>query len=158
MPPGSDDGAEPGARHLTGDLTGFAATAVAIGGRGVLIQGPSGVGKSETALLLIDRGARLISDDRVALRRQGARLLAAPAPNIAGQIEVRNLGILGIDPLAECPVALLVMLTPDAPRWIEQPGSSMIGGVAIPHVALWPGTPALAIKIELALQRYGLQV
>ncbi|MFM5886059.1 MAG: HPr kinase/phosphorylase, partial [Novosphingobium sp.] len=43
------------------------ATAVAIGGRGVLIEGAPGSGKSSLALALIDRGAALIGDDGVAL-------------------------------------------------------------------------------------------
>ena len=66
------------------------ATAVAIGGVAVLIEGPSGSGKSDLALRLIDRGAVLISDDQTLLIRAGSRLLARPPQTIAGKLEVRG--------------------------------------------------------------------
>ena len=49
----------------------FQASAVAINGRALLIEGEPGAGKSSLALALIDRGAQLIGDDGVALRRVG---------------------------------------------------------------------------------------
>ena len=60
------------------------ASTVAIGGKAVLIGGPSGSGKSDLALRLIDRGAVLISDDYTIVRRTDAGLVAnAPATIIA---------------------------------------------------------------------------
>ena len=70
------------------------ATCVAVHGRAVLIEGPSGSGKSALALALIDRGAVLIGDDGVTLEQRGNALLASPPPRIAGLLEVRNLGLL----------------------------------------------------------------
>ena len=56
------------------------ATTVAIDGAAVLLLGPSGSGKSDLALRLIDRGATLVSDDYTVLTAQDGRLLAtAPA-------------------------------------------------------------------------------
>ncbi len=79
------------------------ATSVEMAGRGVLIRGASGSGKSSLALELMSRGATLVSDDRtiVTLRSDGLQL-SAPA-SIAGRIEARGLGILR----ARCTTAML---------------------------------------------------
>ena len=69
------------------------ASAVAIGGRGLLLEGPPGSGKSSLALALIDRGARLIGDDGLRLVRRGKDVMAEPPPNIAGKLEIRGVGI-----------------------------------------------------------------
>ena len=47
------------------------ASTVATGGRAVLLSGPSGSGKSDLALRLIDRGFTLVSDDQTIVRREG---------------------------------------------------------------------------------------
>ena len=141
---------------MTGDdNTIYHATGVAIHGHAVLITGASGVGKSELALMLMDRGAVLISDDQVLLEKIDDRLFAAPAPHIAGRIEVRNLGILTRPYVSHVPVALHIALRANAPRWIDKAERATICGVSLPTVTLFPATPALAVKVELALQAYG---
>lgn len=135
----------------------YPASCVSIGEAAILITGESGIGKSELALALIDRGARLISDDQVSLRLEGERLVASPAQNIAGQIEVRNLGLMPMLVGSPCPVALLIELSRSAPRWIEHCQRRAILGVAIPHILLTPDSAVLAIKAEMALQAYGLK-
>ncbi len=68
---------------------------VEVYGEGVLILGDSGVGKSETALELINRGHRLIADDAVEIRRVSNRTLVGSAPdNIRHFIELRGVGVL----------------------------------------------------------------
>lgn len=130
---------------------------VALGDRAILIEGPSGSGKSSLALALIDRGAVLVGDDGVATEYVDGALLASPPPNIAGLIEVRNLGVLHYPTAARVRVALVLRLDPVAPRFINEPGAVERGGVTLPFVALWPGGEVLALKAELALQRYGLR-
>ncbi|MGH6787600.1 MAG: HPr kinase/phosphorylase [Novosphingobium sp.] len=132
------------------------ATCVAVRGRGVLIEGPPGSGKSSLALALIDRGAELVGDDGVLLEAKASRLLASPHPNIAGLLEVRNVGLLPFTPLARCPVVLVIALDSSAPRHIDTPEQAERGGIALPLVRLWPDTPVLALRVELALARYGL--
>tara|TARA_B110000908_G_scaffold137271_1_gene162849 strand:+ start:248 stop:679 length:432 start_codon:yes stop_codon:yes gene_type:complete len=72
------------------------ATCVSIAGRGVLIMGPSGSGKSSLALQLIALGAALISDDRTVVRFEDSTLIAAPPAAIAGMIEARGVGIISV--------------------------------------------------------------
>ena len=64
------------------------ASAVAFEGRAVLITGPSGSGKSDLALRLLDRGFRLVSDDQPVVKLDGERLVASAPPTIAGKLEV----------------------------------------------------------------------
>lgn len=131
------------------------ATCVALGGYAVLIEGASGLGKSSLALQLIDRGAMLIGDDGVILRRGDDRLIAAPHPHTRGLLEVRNLGLIEF-PVCDCaPVALLIRLDKDAPRFIEQAECIQICGVNVPMIRLWPKNPVNALKAELALRQFG---
>ena len=132
------------------------ATCVAIGGRGVLIEGPPGSGKSSLALALIDRSAQLVGDDGVALEVRDGHLLAAAPPNIAGLIEVRNVGLIRMPVAAPVRIALILALDPAAPRFIEQAERAGRGGVLLPLVRLWPDTPVLHLRAELALQHHGL--
>ena len=131
------------------------ATAVAIGGRAVLIEGPPGIGKTSLALALIDRGAALIGDDGVTFAHRDGRLFASPPPNTAGLIEVRNLGLLPWPTVSDVPVALILRLDPDAPRFIEAAEQAELAGVTLPLIRLWPGGAVLALKAELALERFG---
>jgi serine kinase of HPr protein (carbohydrate metabolism regulator) len=131
------------------------ATCVAIQGRGLLIEGPSGAGKSGLALALIDRGAALVGDDGVALERRGDALWALPPPNTRDLVEVRNLGLLRF-PAVEAPVALRLVLDPDAPRFIEAADTCEIEGAPIPSLAFDPRIAPAAFRAELALATYGL--
>lgn len=68
---------------------------VEVYGEGILLLGESGVGKSETAIELINRGHRLIADDAVEIRRVSNKSLVGTAPdNIRHFIELRGIGII----------------------------------------------------------------
>lgn len=124
------------------------ATAVAVAGRGLLIRGPSGSGKSALALQMIGQGAALIADDRTRLTRTGSQVTLSCPPELVGLVEARFLGILRITPAPPAPLALVVDLgAPEAvrfpePREIDLLGLTfpLVGGVAAAHLA-----PALAL-------------
>jgi len=132
------------------------ATGVAVNGRGVLIEGPPGAGKTSLALALMDRGAVLIGDDGVAIEAVGGRLLVSPPPATRGLIEVRNVGILTRATVSRVPVSLVIRLDPDALRHVETAETCAIAGATIPLIRLWPDSPVLALRAELALERHGL--
>ena len=134
------------------------ASCVAIGGRGVLLAGHSGSGKSDLALRLIDRGARLVSDDYTVVRREGSALVASAPPTIAGRIEVRGVGIVDLPHDREARVALLVDLDLEAERMPAQDTTRSLAGVEIPLIALPPRDASAPIKVELALARFGRPV
>ena len=69
---------------------------VDIYGIGVLIKGESSIGKSETALELIQRGHRLVADDAVEIKKLDDSLLVGQAPEVLRHfMEIRGLGIIG---------------------------------------------------------------
>lgn len=130
------------------------ATCVAIGGRGVLIEGEPGSGKSSLALALIDRGAVLVGDDGVLLEQRGSRLWALPPPNIAGLLEVRNVGLVQMR-AEPAPIALRLRLDRAAPRLPDAAEPTLLAGFAVPTLALLPESPVLALRAEHALALHG---
>ena len=126
-------------------------TCVGIGGRGVLIAGPSGSGKSDLALRLIDRGAVLVADDQVRLTAMDGRLLATVPDTIAGKIEARGIGIVEMAHQSPMPVWLLVDLVGAVERMPERVTRELLG-VRIPAVALNPFEASAPVKVGLALK------
>lgn len=131
-------------------MTRVHATCVAIGGRGVLITGPSGSGKSDLALRLLDRGALLVSDDYTDLAAIDGALLATAPARIAGRIEVRGIGIVTRATVASAPIALCVEA--GAPERMPLPKSCDMAGVVIPMIRLSLLEPSAPLKVELALE------
>ena len=131
------------------------ATSVAIHGRAVLLCGPSGSGKSDLALRLIDRGAKLVSDDYTLVKRMDGLLVATAPHTIAGRMEVRGLGIIDLPHMAEAPVALLIDLQDRVERMPMEAASRPVAGVHVPVAKLAPFEISAAIKVELALKALG---
>ncbi|WP_337997482.1 hypothetical protein [Oleispirillum naphthae] len=134
------------------------ASTVAIGGLAVLISGPPGCGKSDLALRLIDRGARLVADDQTEVDLCADGTLAARAPaTIAGNIEVRGLGLVSVPgaaaPEETFPVALAVSVetSTSAVERLPEPETAEILGAAVPVVAVFGFAASAAVVVETAL-------
>lgn len=127
-------------------------TSVYLAGHGVLLRGPSGSGKSDLALRLIDGGARLIADDYTALRPGGGALVMSAPEEIAGRLEVRGLGIVTVPALAAARLSLIVDLTPpDAIERLPPPRCADLGGLSFPVIALAPFQSSAPAKLRLAV-------
>ena len=119
--------------------------------KAVLIRGPSGAGKSRLAWQLISAApsqipfARLVADDRVFVAASNGRLLARPAPELAGLLEIRGLGIrrLAYEPVAT--VGLVVDLAAsDADRLpAREAMATAVAGITLPRLAVAPSHAAL---------------
>ena len=134
------------------------ASTVASDGRAVLISGPSGSGKSDLALRLLDRGFTLVSDDQTIVRREGDRLIASAPPNIAGKLEIRGIGIVDMEAVKDVPVALYVELTSEIMRLPDDRRERPVLGVNLPLVSIDALTASAASKVALALDRLGLKL
>lgn len=145
---------------------------VEVMGIGVLILGPSGVGKSECVIELVRRGERLVADDIVRLRSSpdGTTLTGWAPEHIRHYIEVRGLGLMCVSDLFgteatldECEVGFVVRLE----AWGRGVDFDRIGldrlhetilGVAIPAVRLPVHAASnLATLVELAIRDWKLR-
>lgn len=144
---------------------------VEIGGAGVLLLGPSGVGKSECALELVRRGHRLVADDVVLLERNDAgEAIGRALPRLGHHMEIRGLGILCVPDLFgpesvrdSARVDLICRLDPPAQGneyervGIERPTEQWVD-VSIPRVTL-PARPGsnIATVVEAAARDQALR-
>ena len=131
-------------------------TAVALGGDGILLRGPSGSGKSDLALRLIDEGARLVADDQSEIVLAGEQLeLRCPA-TIAGLLEVRGVGILRVPAVETAPLRLVVELAAsDDIERLPEPQFCQFLGRSVPVLALAPFEASATAKLRFALRAYG---
>lgn len=129
-------------------------TTVALEGAGVLLRGPSGSGKSDLALRLIDAGARLVADDQTELTRVADGVIARSPASIAGRMEVRGLGILRVPTVPSAPLRLVIdLVAPDRVERLPEPQFCEYLQCSLPLLALAPLEPSAPAKIRLALAR-----
>ena len=120
-------------------------------GRGVLIGGGSGAGKSRLALALVQRGWQLVSDDYSLIDATTLGLTVRAPEALRGLIEVRGVGILRLPCLIESRACLLVMLASAAPR-LPEAEETILEGHALRRVTLAQGDSDLAGKVAQALR------
>lgn len=129
---------------MTDDSENIHASCVAIAGRGVLILGASGTGKSALALQLLAYGATLVADDRTDVTRRGAELIADVPARIAGLIEARHVGLLRLPHGGPVPLALAVDMDREETARLPERHEYLLQGVALPcfHKCDSPHFPA----------------
>lgn len=122
---------------------------VEVFGMGVLLTGESGVGKSETALALVQHGHRLIADDRVDVYQRDHETVVGEAPRILKHLmEIRGIGIIDVLKLFgigaikdETEISLVINLTnwdskANYDRLGFQENTRIICGIAVPQVTI----------------------
>ncbi len=131
---------------------------VAIDGKAVLLRGPSGSGRSDLALRLIDEGAELVSDEQVELRREGDAILIVMPPvmpaHLVGRIEARGLGLVPVPHVAG-PVPLAWVVDMAETREIDRMPPSEEAtylGLAVPLLRIDPAKPSATAKLRLAVR------
>lgn len=140
------------------------ATLITVEGRGVLIKGPSGSGKSDLALRLItcqfapylcETQPKLVADDQVQLIIRDGRLFGSAPANLQGLLEVRQLGIETVPFAKQSMVNLCVSLTPekDIERLPSNPAAiEIINTIELPSILLDPHQLSAPQKLLMALK------
>jgi HPr kinase/phosphorylase len=124
------------------------ATCVAVDGKGLLILGSSGSGKSSLALQMMGLGARLVADDRVDLVCRGDAVFATcPAP-LRGLIEARGLGILRADCVPAARVILIADLARPPATRLPPPATFLLLGCEIDLVGAEPSAHFSASLVQ----------
>ncbi|MDH3228825.1 MAG: serine/threonine protein kinase, partial [Alphaproteobacteria bacterium] len=116
-------------------------------------RGPSGSGKSDLAIRLIHDGAQLVADDQTVLFVEHDRLMAQPPAEIAGKMEVRGVGIVGLGPPSIAPVTIVIDMVEihDVPRIPDFEPIELLGH-SVPRIYLSPFELSAAAKVRLALR------
>ncbi len=128
------------------------ATCIDLGGKGVLLRGPSGSGKSDLALRLIDGGARLVADDRTDLTLRDDAIIATAPEKLTGKMEVRGLGIVSVDSLPETALALVAdLISPTDVERMPEPAKVDLLGLPVALIRLAPFQASAPAKVRAAL-------
>lgn len=118
-------------------------------------MGPSGSGKSDLALRLLDAGAKLIGDDYVEIARAGRKLTVRALKPLRGHIEVRGVGIVNLSPVRRARSAPLVAVFELVPSGqvarLPEPSFYPLLGVDLPLWKLAPFEQSAVRKLKLLL-------
>ena len=123
--------------------------------RGVLLLGPSGAGKSDLALRCLDRGWRLVADDRVIAWSAAGRAFGRAPSALLGMVELRGQGLAACPALAWAQITHVVSLASPKERQPE-PAFHAVAGVSLPAFTLMPfeaSAPARLRRIVEGLER-----
>lgn len=123
--------------------------------KGILFRGKSGSGKSELALKFIEnKNAVLVADDIVLLENRKNKLFGKVPENIAGLLEIRNVGISNYKYIPEAEISLLVNLVQTKQNLERFPKnkSENILGVEIPAIDLYAEDTTILEKIIVKLR------
>lgn len=121
------------------------ASCVEFNGKGILISGPSGSGKSDLALRLIEAGAILVADDIVDVAEE--KQIASCPKKLEGLLEVRGIGILNFEFKRETTIFLRLNLC-RSPKEVKR----FLDSKEINEIDFFPFEPSAIEKIKLLLE------
>ena len=127
-------------------------TCIQMDGIGVLLRGPSGSGKSDLALRLVMRGARLVADDYVYVGSDNGMLYATAPDEIRGKLEVRGIGILSMPHSLVCRVAAVVDLDGGDIDRLPGPAEVSLENVSLPCFRINPFEVSSGEKLLMILR------
>ncbi|NOE28129.1 HPr kinase/phosphorylase [Ruegeria sp. HKCCD6157] len=122
------------------------ASCVSVAGRGLLIIGASGTGKSGLALQMMAFGAKLVADDRVNLEMRQNRVIASAVSQIRGLIEARQIGLVKAEPSGPVPLGYVVDLDQPEPERLPDPLTVSVLRQTVPLLR-GAGVPNLAVAM-----------
>lgn len=129
------------------------ASCVEFMGTGILITGPSGSGKSDLSLRLIDHGAKLVADDQTIVENRDGRLKACCPKKIKGLLEIRGIGIVEMPCIDETEIRLKLSLQSfDQIDRMPQKMTERIENTKIPVFYLDAFSNSAIMKIKTLLQ------
>jgi serine kinase of HPr protein (carbohydrate metabolism regulator) len=120
--------------------------------RGVMIEGPSGSGKSDLAFRALGQGFRLVADDRVVIWASEGRLYGRAPDTLRGLIELRGVDVIAVEPLALCEIAVVARL--GTPERLPDLATETILGISIPLMAVNPFELSAPAKLGRAMQAF----
>ncbi|WP_300071928.1 serine kinase [uncultured Ruegeria sp.] len=125
------------------------ASCVAVAGRGLLIVGVPGTGKSALTLQMMAFGAEFIADDRVDLRLERGKVTAITVQNISGLVEARGIGLLHASSAGSATVHYVVDLDQTEDARLPEPITIQLLGQTVPLLrgAGVPNLPAALIQL-----------
>ena len=120
--------------------------------RGVLLMGPSGIGKSDLALRALEAGFQLVSDDYSVLWASGDHIFASAPDTIAGRMEVRGIGITPQPrrPLTRVSLCVHCQLSP--PERLPEAELTPVLGYDLPTLRLNPREASTVAKLLTRLR------
>lgn len=121
--------------------------------RGVLVEGPSGSGKSDLALRALDAGFRLVADDRTVVWTSGGLAFGRAPETLSGLLEVRGVGVVRIPALDICRIDLVV--ASGTPERAPDPEVAVLAGTPVPRLRLRLTDASAPHRLREALCRLG---
>ncbi|MBQ8481046.1 MAG: HPr kinase/phosphatase C-terminal domain-containing protein [Alphaproteobacteria bacterium] len=133
------------------------ATLIRINGKGVLLKGKSGSGKSDLALRLLEnKKAELVADDAVKLCKQKEKVIGSAPENSAGMLEVRGIGIVNYPYIESACIDMIVCLKSNTDEIERMPlmQKEVIFGLEINKIDLYAKENSAPDKIIVALRLF----
>ena len=128
-------------------------TCICISGEGILLRGPSGSGKSDLTLRLIDGGAVLVADDCVVTTARDGTLTASAPREVAGLLEVRGIGIVEVPWVAYVRLGGIVdLVAREAVERLPERTVEFVSGVMLPVWRLHGFDASTPAKLRLIAQ------